>query len=133
MNTTTSLVLRSQSHKGFDAIATLGMVREVFDDIAVAAADRTASEDGLITTLASASASEIEDRLDALNEYLEESSEIASSDAVQLALDGLRFAESQLRTISLVADRELAVQAICGARGIPQEVMLVITNVWSRI
>jgi len=133
MNNNTSLVLRSESNKGFDAIVTLGKIKEVFDDLAVAAADRSASEDGLVTTLARASASEIEDRLDALNEYLEESGEIASGDAVQLALDGLRFAESQLRTISMVADHELAGQAIRGARCIPQEVMLVLTNVWRRV
>lgn len=133
MNTTSSLVLRSESHKGFDAFATLGMIREVFDDIAVAAADRTASEDGLVTTLARASALEIEDRLDALNEYLEEGGETASSDAVELAVGGLRFAESQLHAISMVADNDLAAQAFRGAGCIPKEVMLVFTNVWSRV
>jgi hypothetical protein len=128
MNAASNLVLRSQSGEQFDAVVSISSVLEVFGDVVC----RAASRDDLVTFLARASAAELEARLTACDDYLAEDCDTAVSDAVQLAIDGLRFSYAQLRAIAVVADADVANQAINGAALISAE-LIDPESIWVRV
>jgi hypothetical protein len=131
MNNSLNLVICSQSGQQFDAVTSLGSVRDVFDEIALGAAIQTAGEDNLVSVLARASASEMEYRIDAVNELVKEGDDVDVSDAVWLAVDGLRFSFVQLGAIALVADLDVANRARDGAALISTE-LLDAASSWAR-